>query len=78
MRSAIKRNRIRNGIFRNIREISQNDKKDGFTQELCLVGVARLPISSAFNELLDLDFVDYGDHVTCLHSEDTLRALLSI
>ena len=33
--------------------------------------VAKIPIASTFNELVEMDFGDYGDHATFLHIRDT-------
>ena len=32
--------------------------------------VAKIPIANAFSELVELDFVDYGDLETFLHIQD--------
>ena len=47
-------------FFLEIRETAQSDKKDEFKQERTFGGMAKLPISSAFNELVGMDFVDFG------------------
>ena len=33
--------------------------------------VSKIPISSAFNELVEMGFVDYGDYAAFLHIQDT-------
>ena len=35
------------------------------------VGVAKIPIANTFNELVEMDFVDYGGYATFLHIQDT-------
>ena len=33
--------------------------------------VAKIPIANTFNELVEMDFVDYVDYATFLHIRDT-------
>ena len=33
--------------------------------------VAKIPIANTFSELVEMDFVDYGDHATFLRIQDT-------
>ena len=33
--------------------------------------VSKIPIANTFSELVEMDFVDYGDHATFLHIQDT-------
>ena len=58
-------------LFRGIKILAENDKKDEFKQERMFGRVAKIPISNTFNELVEMDFVDYGDHATFLHIQGT-------
>ena len=51
-------------LFRKIKILAENDKKDEFKQERMFGRVAKIPIANTFNELVEMDFVDYGDHAT--------------
>ena len=42
-------------------------KKDDFKQERMFCRAAKIPIADTFNELVEMDFVDYGDLATSLH-----------
>ena len=58
-------------LFRKIKLLSENDKKDEFKQERMFGRVAKIPIANTSNELFEMDFVDYGHHATFLHARDT-------
>ena len=47
-------------------------KKDDSNREGCL-GVAKIHIANNFNELVGMDFVDYGGYAAFLHIQDTFR-----
>ena len=47
--------------------MADNDKKDDFKHERMFGRVAKTPIANTFGELVEMDFVDYGDHATFLH-----------
>ena len=51
--------------------MADNDKKDYFKQERMFGRVAKIPIANTFNEPVEMDFADYGDHATFLHIRDT-------
>ena len=51
--------------------MADNDKKDEFKQEKMFGRVAKIPIANKFNELVEMDFVDYGAHATFAHIRDT-------
>ena len=46
-------------------------KKDYFEQVRMFGGVAKIPISNTFSELVEMDFSDYGDSATFLRIRDT-------
>ena len=48
-----------------------NDKKDEFKQERMFGRVAKIPVSDTFDELVEVDFADYGGYATFLHIQDT-------
>ena len=58
-------------LFREIKAISGNDKKDDFNQERMFGRAAEIPIGDTFSELVEMDFVYYGDFATFLHVRDT-------
>ena len=58
-------------LFRKIKILAENDKKDEFKQERMFGRVAKIPIANTFNELVEMDFVDYGDHAAFLRIQDT-------
>ena len=57
--------------FKKIKEFGDNDKKGGFKKERMFGRVSKIPIANTFNELVEMDFVDYGDRATFLHIQDT-------
>ena len=57
-------------LFKKIKELAYNDKKDEFKQERMFGRGAKIPISNTFNELVEMDFVDYGDRAAFLHIRD--------
>ena len=48
-------------LFKKIKELGDNDKKDEFKKERMFGRVAKIPIADTFVELVEMDFVDYGD-----------------
>ena len=58
-------------LFRGIKILAENDKKGEFKQERMFGRVAKIHIANTFNELVGMDFVDYGGHATFLHIQDT-------
>ena len=60
-------------IPRALKSIAGNDKKDDPKQDGMFGRVAKIPIANTFNELSEMDFVDYGDLSTFLHIQDTFR-----
>ena len=51
--------------------MGDSDKKGDFKEERVVGRVANLPIANNFNELVGMDFVDYGNQATFLHIRDT-------
>ena len=58
-------------LFKEIKELAGSDKKGDFKQERMFGRVAKIPIANNFNELAEMDFVDYGGQATFLHIRDT-------
>ena len=58
-------------LFKKIKELAGSDKKGDFKQERMFGRVEEIPIANTFNELVAMDFVDYGDQATFLHIQDT-------
>ena len=40
--------------------------------------VSKIPIANTSNELVEMDFVDYGDHATFLHIQDTFSRFSAV
>ena len=59
-------------LFKAIREIATDDNNDVLMQDRTSQLVAKIHISKTYNGIAGVDFVDYGDQETFLHSEDTL------
>ena len=57
-------------LFREIKISPENDKKDEFKQERMFGRVSKIPIANTSNELVEMDFVEYGDHATFLRIHD--------
>ena len=53
-------------------------KKDDFEQERLNGRVAKILIASTFSELVEMDFVGYGDFATFLHIQDTFSRFSAI
>ena len=51
--------------------MADNDKKDEFNQERMFGRVAKIPIFNTVNELVEMDFADYGNHAAFLRIQDT-------
>ena len=51
------------------------DKKDEVAQERLFRRLDKIHISKTPNELLEIDFVDYGDRSTFRHLRDTFRVI---
>ena len=58
-------------LFKGISEIAVPDKRDEFKQERMFRRVAKIPISTTCNGLLEMDFVDYGGKAAYPHLQDT-------
>ena len=58
-------------IFRGIKAISGNGKKGDFEQVGMFRAVAKIPISNTSNGLVEMDFADYGNFATFLHTQAT-------
>ena len=54
------RQRCRGELLRNLRFWPKAIKKDEFKQERMFGRVAKIPIANTSNELVEMDFVDYG------------------
>ena len=65
-------------LFKKIKELGDNDKKDEFKQERMFGRVATIPMANTFTELAEMNFADYGDHATLLHIQDTLSRFPAI
>ena len=52
--------------------------KDEFEKERAFGRVAKIPISDTFDELVGMDFVDYGGGATFLHIRDTFSRFACI
>ena len=52
--------------------MGENGKKGDLKQERIIMGrVAKIPIANTFSELVEMDFVDYGDYAAFLHIQGT-------
>ena len=65
-------------IFRKLKSISGNDKEGDFKQERMFGRVAKIPIDNTFSELVEMDFVGYGDLATFAHIRDTFSRFSAI
>ena len=65
-------------VSRGIKEIAESDKRDDFKQERMFGRVAKIPIANTFNELSEIDFVDYGDLVAFLHIQGAFSRFSAI
>ena len=63
--------RVRKKLFKAIRENTLNDKKDESGQGGFFQRSANIPISGTFNDLAEMDFVDYGVGGTFLYMRYT-------
>ena len=63
--------RIRKKLFKAIRENPTNDKNDESNQERLFRIVDGITYSMTSDELVGMDFADYGDPETLLHLRDT-------
>ena len=59
-------------LFRGLVILSGNGKKKEFAQERLFGRVAKILISNTFTELVEMDFVDYGECAALLHIQDTV------
>ena len=63
---------IQNKLFKELNDVEENYKKKGdFKQERMFGAVGKIPIANTSNELVEMDFVDYGDFATFLHIRGT-------
>ena len=53
-------------------ELAGNGDKDEFNQERMFGRVAKIPIAYTFDELVEMDFADYGDYAIFLQIQDTI------
>ena len=58
------------------RNYSRKGEKEYSKQERMFGMVAKIPIANTFNELVEMDFVDYGDYSAFLRIQDTFFAIL--
>ena len=65
-------------LVRGLNAIAENDKKGDFKQGRMFGGVAKIPIANTFSELVEMDFVDYGDLSTPMRARDTLSRFPAI
>ena len=65
-------------FLRDIKNIDGGGKKGDFKQEMMFGGAARTPISNTFNELVEMDFVDYGGYAAFLQIQDAFVAISCI
>ena len=63
--------KITKHLFKKIKELAGSDKKGDFNQERMFGWVAKIPIANTSNGLVEMDFVEYGDHAAFLHIQDT-------
>ena len=49
-------------LFKKIKELEDNDKRMILRKKECLGGYQKIPIASTFDELVEMDFSDYGDY----------------
>ena len=49
---------------------------DDSKQEMIFGRVGKIPIADTFSELVEMDFVDYGDCATLLYRRDTSHVFL--
>ena len=69
---------IPKNLFRELRNIAENDKNDDFKQERMFGGVSKIPIANTFNELVEMDFVYYGGNAAFLIARDTFPRFRAI
>ena len=63
--------KITKKLFKKIKELADSDKKGDFKQEMMFGRVAKISIANNSNEVVEMDFVDYGGQATFLHIRDT-------
>ena len=56
-------------LFRKIKILDGDDKKGEFKHERAFV-ISKIPIADTFNDLVGMEFVDYGDRATFLRIQD--------
>ena len=59
-------------LFRHLEIRSVSDKKDEFIQEGMIGRVSKNPNARFFNDLVEMDFVDYVDYAEILQIQDNL------
>ena len=60
------------------KDVSGNDKRAISNRKECLGWLRKMPIANTFNELVEMDFVDYGDFATVLQIRGTFPRLSAI
>ena len=58
-------------LFRHLKILAGNGKKDECVQERMFRIVAEIPMTNTFSDLVELNFVDYGGYAAFLHIHDT-------
>ena len=58
------------GLFRHLKILSGDGKKDEFKQERTFGRAATIPIANTINELVEMDFVECGDYSAFLYMQD--------
>ena len=61
---------IQQELFRHLEILAANDKTYEFKRERTFGILAKIPIANTFSELVEMDFVDYGDHAAFLRIRD--------
>ena len=65
-------------LLRRIKSISRNGEKGDSKQERMFGRAGKIPIANTSNELVGVDFVDYGDLATFLHIRDNFSRFSAI
>ena len=67
--------KIPNKLFLELKNIDGGGNKGDSKQERMFGSVAKIPIANTFNELVEMDFVNYGYYAAFLHIQGAFRDL---
>ena len=60
-------------ISKELKAVAENDKKEDSKQAMMFGRVAKITLANTSNELVEMDFSDYGDFATFLQIQDTFH-----